>query len=282
MKAHRFEFRVAKMAKVLRVSRSGYYAWFKRPKSKYKQANDKLLAEIKRVYEASRKTYGSPRVTKQLQLDGITCGKNRVSKIMKNNHIYSITRRKFKATTNSNHRYPVAENLLNQQFETTCPNKIWLSDITYIPTEEGWLYLACIKDVYDKKIVGWSMDKHMTKELVMNALNMEIMRRNPSFGLIHHSDRGVQYASYDYQRLLKTKGIICSMSRSGNPYDNAPMESFFSILKKELIHHKQYKTRDQAKHDIFDYIETFYNSNRLNSAIGYKTPNQCEKQRLSA
>jgi len=267
-------FEVKKMAEALQVARSGYYAWMKRKDSLKRRKDLELVEHIKSVYYRSKSIYGSPRVTAQLRREGLQCGKNRVARLMRLNHLQSRKQRKFKATTNSKHSYPVASNLLEQNFSAASPNTIWVADISYIATREGWLYLAVIKDIFTQKVVGWSMDKTMTRKLVIDALQMACARQKPERGLILHSDRGVQYACYEYQMLLKEYGIVCSMSRPGNPYDNAPMESFFSALKTEWAHHYEYKTRSEAKSSLFEYIERFYNPHRLNSSIGYRTP--CE------
>jgi transposase InsO family protein len=276
METHRSEFRMTKMAAVLEVTRSGYYAWKKRGQSKRKQQDQELLQHISRIHAEAKEAYGSPRVTKQLKKEGFSCGKNRVARIMKQNKIVSRIKRRFKVTTNSRHTYPVAENLLQQNFWAQSPNSIWLSDITYIRTGEGWLYLAAIKDLASQKIVGWSMDKTISRSLTIHALEMALARQKPPSGLILHSDRGIQYACTEYQSLLRDHKIRPSMSRPGNPYDNAPMESFFSLLKREWVYHHHYVTRQEAKSSIFSYIECFYNSNRLHSSIGYRTPNEFE------
>lgn len=270
-------FRVEKMCQVLEVSRSGYYAWIKRPKSNRKKLNEELVERIKKIFNQSRQTYGSPRITHVLKNQGISCSKNRVARLMKENNIRPKTKRKFKATTNSKHNYPVADNILNRNFNPTEPNQAWVADITYIPTDEGWLYLAAVVDLFNRKVVGWAMDSTMTKELVASALKQAIGRHNPSAGIIHHSDRGTQYASYEYQELLREHGFITSMSRKGNCYDNACMESFFGTLKTELIYLTRFKTRAEARLAIFDYIEVFYNRTRLHSKLGYKSPADFEK-----
>jgi len=270
-------FRVEKMCQVLEVSRSGYYAWLKRPKSNRKQLNEELVERIKKVFNQSRQTYGSPRITYALKNQGIACSKNRVARLMKENNIKPKTKRKFKATTNSKHNYPVADNILNRNFNPTAPNQAWVADITYIPTDEGWLYLAAVVDLFNRKVVGWAMDSTMTKELVISALKQAIGRYNPPAGIIHHSDRGTQYASYEYQELLKKHGFISSMSRKGNCYDNACMESFFGTLKTELIYLTRFKTRAEARLAVFDYIEVFYNRTRLHSKLGYKSPVDFER-----
>lgn len=265
------------MCRVLGISRSGYYAWLKRPESSRQRRNRKLLKEIRKLYKVSRETYGSPRITRALNKKNITCGKNRVARLMRENNIVAKTRKKYKATTNSKHNYPVAENLLNQNFTAGSPNQVWVTDITYIPTDEGWLYLAAIEDLYHRKIVGWSMGSTMTRKLVLDALRQAVRRYRPSAGLIHHSDRGSQYASHEYQRALKDYKMITSMSRKGNCYDNACMESFFGTLKRELIHGIRFRTRAEARQAIFEYIEVFYNRIRLHSALGYMSPIEYEQ-----
>ena len=264
------------MCRVLNVSRSGYYDWLKRPRSKSEIANTDLLEKIRIVYKNSRQTYGCRRIHKQLLSEFQVCSRNRVARLMKQYGIKSKTKRKFLATTNSRHNLPVAENLLGRQFVVNEIDKVWVADITYIPTENGWLYLATVMDLCSKRIVGLSMGDHITKELAMDALLMAIRQRKPSVGLIHHSDRGVQYASDDYQSLLRKYGILCSMSRKGNCWDNAPMESFFGSLKTECVFHRQYHSRSEARRDILMYIECFYNQQRLHSTLDYRSPCQFE------
>lgn len=205
----------------MEVSRSGYYAWLKRPESSRESQNNILLNLIHEAYKVSRGTYGSPRITKALEKQGITCGRNRVARLMRENHIVAKTKRRYRATTNSKHNYPIADNLVNQDFTACRPNQIWVADITYIPTDEGWLYLATIEDLFHRKIVGWAMDRTMTRQLTLIALRQAVGRYRPPAGLIHHSDRGSQYASHDYQQALKDNGMVASMSRKGNCYDNA-------------------------------------------------------------
>jgi len=212
----------------------------------------------------------------QLIAEGESCNKKRVARLMKGAEIRSKRRKKYKATTDSKHNHPVAENLLDRDFSVETPDQVWVSDITYIPTEEGWLYLAAVKDLFQKKIVGWSMGERITKELAISALEMAISRRQPPAGLIHHSDRGSQYASGDYQQKLSDHGMLCSMSKKGDPWDNAPMESFFGTLKMELVHHRKYQSRAEARADIFEYIEVFYNRIRLQTALGMKSPEAYE------
>ena len=264
------------MCRVLDVTRSGYYAWLKRPKSRRKISNEELYQHILRIYQLFDRRYGSLKITHHLRNEGILCNKKRVARLMKQHGLQAKGKRKFKATTNSKHNYPVAENLLNQDFSAQRPNQIWVADITYIGTGEGWLYLAAIMDLYSRQIIGWAMDSTMTRQLVIDAFKQAIGRRKPPAGLIHHSDRGSQYASHEYQKLLKKHQCIPSMSRKGNCYDNACMESFFSTLKRELVYDERYETRNQAKSSIFQYIELFYNRRRLHSKLGYKTPYEFE------
>lgn len=231
-----------------------------------------LIEEIKKIHEKSRRTYGSPRITVELNDNGIKCGKKKIARIMRKNGVRAKIKRKYKATTNSKHNYPVAENLLNQDFTANGINEVWASDITYIWTYEGWLYLAVIMDIYSRKIVGWAMSERQTKELVEQAFRQAVLRRSPRPGLIHHSDRGSQYASYSYQDLLKEHGAIPSMSRKGNCYDNAIAETFFHTLKTDLIYWEMYRTRNQAKKSIFEYIEVWYNRQRRHSSLGNKSP----------
>ena len=275
--AHAIEFSIVLMCRVLKVSRSGYYAWRGRPESKRDVENRGILENIKSVFKKSRKTYGSPRVHQQLVSEGETCSRGRVARLMSANGIRAKQRRKFVATTDSKHDLPVAENVLGRNFSVVEPNRVWTSDITYIPTAEGWLYLAGVLDLCSRTAVGWSMGDSLERQLVMDALEMAYMRRQPGKGLIHHSDRGSQYASDDYRNLLKGYGMQMSMSRKGDCWDNAPMESFFGTLKKELVHHRRYRTREEARRDIFDYIEVFYNRKRLHSSLGYVSPAQYEQ-----
>jgi putative transposase len=268
------EFPVSELCRVLGVSRSGYYAWRKRPMSQQRQRREQWATEIREIHRQSRQNYGSPRVYEELKSRGMPCSKNTVAKIMRTEGIRAKTKKRFKATTNSKHNRPVAENVLDRKFQPAEAKQAWTADITYVLTREGWLYLAAVEDLRTRKIVGWSMSPRMTSDLVVDALRMAIDRELPGQGLIAHSDRGSQYASEAYQRLLQENEITCSMSRQGNCWDNAPMESFFATLKKELVHHEDYQTRDEARSSIFEYIEVFYNRRRRHSAIGYLTPEQ--------
>jgi putative transposase len=265
---------------VLEVSRSGFYAWRDRPVSNQDQRRQELASEIRVVYEENRQVYGSPRIHQTLKRQGVSVCRNTVARIMKQQQIWAKTRRRFvPRTTDSVHERPVAANLLERCFVAEQPDQKWVADITYIPTDEGWLYLAGVLDLYSRKIVGWSMTEHMRVELVAEALRMAIAQRSPDKGLLHHSDRGIQYASEDYQYLLQSHGMEVSMSGNGDCWDNAAMESFWSTLKGELVDQTRYATRRQAKQSIFEYIEVFYNRKRLHSAIGYQSPEAFEAGR---
>lgn len=265
------------MCQVLGVSKSGYYHWRKREKSNQQLRREELTRQIKEVYINSRSIYGSPKITKKLNQRGIDVSQKTVTRIMKAEGIRSKTVKKYKATTNSKHSLPIYPNLLNQEFQVDAPGKVWVGDITYIHTNEGWLYLATIMDLYSRRILGWHMSHRMTKELVILALKRAIGRQKPTEGLIHHSDRGSQYASHEYQKVLREHNMITSMSRKGNCYDNACIESFHSIIKRELIHLKKYFTRQQAIDEIIEYIESFYNYERIHSNNDYRSP--LEKER---
>lgn len=269
---HAEQYRIKLMCLVLGVSRSGYYAWRRRQPSARERANRLLSALIRLLHQKSRRTYGYRRIHAALVAQGTTCGKNRVARLMQKDGLRARRRRRYKRTTQSRHNWPVAPNRLAQSFVATSPNQKWLTDITYVWTAEGWLYLSVVLDLYSRLVVGWAMEPYLTDSLTKKALQMALARRQPQPGLLHHSDRGSQYASASYQHLLSSHQALTSMSRTGNVYDNAPMESFFATLKTELIHHCNYITRRQAKSDIFEYIEVFYNNQRLHSALGYLTP----------
>ncbi len=274
---HLQEYPVTLCCLVLRVSRSGYYAWCKRPTSIRQHRHDALAERIWQVHRANRGVYGSPRVYQVLQVAGERVCENTVAKIMREQGLRAKGKRRFvPRTTDSGHGKPVAPNVLDRQFTAAAPNRRWVADITYIPTCEGWLYLAGVLDLYSRKIVGWSMADHLGWELVGDALDMGLWRRQPPKGLLHHSDRGVQYACDDYQGLLDRHGIVVSMSGVGDCYDNAAMESFWATLKTELVHHEQYATRADARRSIFEYIEVFYNRKRIHSSLGYVSPEAFE------
>jgi putative transposase len=272
MKAYRLLYPVSVMASVLKVSRSGFYKWLIREPSEREKKDNFLKTEIRRIHFWSRGTYGPVRIQAELKDAGIIVGRDRISRLRREMGLKCIQRKKFKATTNSKHNLPVAPNLLDQQFEIAEPGQVWGTDITYIGTDEGWLYLAGVKDFCSREIVGYAMNSRMTKELVRNAMKNALARRTPQAGCIHHSDRGSQYCSYDYQKDLKRAGFRVSMSRRGNCYDNAPTESLWGTIKQELIYQVKFKTRKDAQQAIREYIEVFYNRMRRHSKIGYMAP----------
>lgn len=274
---HRDEFPVVRMYKVLGVSRSAYYAWRKRPVSAREMANQELYKEIKAVYNESHGTYGSPRIYRTLEKQGVNCSENRVARLMRLRGLRAKQTKLYKTTTKRNKHHPVAPNLLKRDFVAEQPNQKWLTDITYIPTQEGWLYLAAVLDLYGRRIVGWAMLDRMTSDLTMGALKMAIRQRQPDLDLIHHSDQGSQYTDGAYQALLKDYNIQVSMNGVGTWYDNAPMESFFGTLKSEWVNHRVYRTRDEARTDIFYYIEAFYNRRRIHSSLDYLSPEAYEQ-----
>ena len=262
---------------VLRVSRSGYYAWCGRPVSGRRRRRDTLAARIHATHQGHRGRYGSPRIHQALRAEGEAVSENTVAKIMREEGIRAKAKRTFvPRTTDSIHDRLVAPNVLDRQFEATAPNRVWLSDITYIRTDEGWLYLAGVLDLFSRKLVGWSLADHLRAELAGDALEMAVCRRRPGSGLLHHSDRGIQYACDEYQGLLARHEIEVSMSGKGNCYDNAVMESFWATLKTELVHEEHYATREQARRSIVEYIEVFYNRKRLHSSLGYVSPDAFE------
>lgn len=272
MSERRFEFPTAVMCRVLGVSRSGYYDWRERPLSERDQEDERLKVAIRVAHKRNRETYGVRRLQPELAADGFAAGRDRIDRLRKELGIRCKQKRKFKATTNSDHSLPVAPNLLEQTFTAERPNQVWLTDITYIGTEEGWLYLAGIKDMVSCEIVGYAMGARMTQELVGHALFRAVHAKCPPPGLIHHSDRGSQYCSHSYRKLLDQFNMQASMSRRGNCYDNAPMESFWGSLKNELVHHRHYATRAEAEASIREYIEIFYNRQRRHSRLGNLAP----------
>ncbi len=275
---HRDEFPVTRMCKVLHVSRSGYYAWRTRPVSKREMANRELAKKIEAVYNDSDGTYGSPRIHRELQDQGVVCGKNRIARLMLLRSLCAKQHKRYRATTKRNRAHRAAPNLLKRNFTADRPDQTWLSDITYIPTQEGWLYLAAVLDLYARRFVGWAMSDRMTSDLTLTALKMALRQRQPRLALLHHSDQGSQYTDGQYQALLKEHGIQVSMNGAGTWYDNAPMESFFGTLKSERVHHLVYRARDEARTDLFHYIEGFYNPRRRHSSLGYLSPADYEKQ----
>lgn len=269
------------MCRAVDVSRSGYYAFKIRPKSQNRINNERLLIEINRVYFENDRNYGSPRIWDQLcRQEQIPCSLNRIARLMRYNGIVAVQKRRFRVTTNSKHDYPVWPNLLNRNFIVSRPNNVWVTDITYIWTFEGWLYLAAVLDLFSRGIVGLAMDKTIADTLTLSALKQAILRRNPPQGLICHSDRGVQYASNDFKALLAKQEFIGSMSKKGDCWDNAVAESFFHTLKVELIYRMKFKTREEAKNRIFEYVEMYYNRKRAHSTLGYLSPFEYEKQKF--
>lgn len=270
------------MCKTLEVSRSGFYAWLGRGESDRARDDRELTRAIRDIFDESGGTYGAPRVHQALLQRGKRCGYNRVVRLMRKASLRSKTKRRFRVrTTDSKHSHPIAPDCLEQDFRASAANRVWVSDITYIPTDEGWLYLASTMDLFSRRIVGWSMGSTLHARLVVDALRMAIEQRRPAAGLIHHSDRGVQYASAEFRAALDEHGFVASMSRTGNCYDNAAKESFYHTLKTELVHHECYATRDQARASVFHYIEAFYNRRRLHSTLGYLSPEAFECARTS-
>lgn len=278
IKKHRRFYPLVLMCRVLRVSAGGYYDWQSRKPSRQQQRRARIAQAAARAHFESHRIYGYRRVWEDLQEQHITCCRETVRRVLRQLGLFSRTKRKFVVTTDSQHSQPVADNLLNRDFTATAPNQKWLTDITYIPTKEGWLYLAAVLDVFSRKIVGWSMSERIDTELVKSALQMAVIQRAPEAGLLHHSDRGVQYASDAYQQSLAELEIVCSMSRKGDCWDNAMMESFFGSLKSEWVYGKDYQSPAEAKNDLFKYIEVFYNRQRRHSALGYISPAEFERR----
>jgi putative transposase len=277
IKEHRRVWPAGLICRVLGVSRSGFFAWLKRGISRRRQRRQELAVKVRTVHREHRGVYGSPRVCAALNAQGEKVCRHTVAKVMREQEIRArVTKRFVPCTTDSNHRHSVADNVLDRDFAAQQPNQKWAADITYVPTGEGWLYLAAVIDLCSRKIVGWSMASHMEAELVNDALEMALARRRPKQGLLHHSDRGVQYACDDYQGLLAKHGIQCSMSGKGDCWDNAVMESFWATLKTELVYQEPYATREQARASIFEYVEAFYNRKRLHSSLGYVSPEMFE------
>jgi len=272
MKQWRLHFPVKVMSQLFCVSRSGYYNWLGRKPSRHSQEDERLKLAIKVAHKRTRESYGARRLQPELANDGIIAGRDRIVRLRRELGLRCRQKRKFKATTNSKHNLPVAENLLNQTFTPYAPNQVWVTDITYIPTGEGWLYVAGVKDVFTCEIVGYAMAERMTQELTGRALFRAVQLKRPAVGLIHHSDRGSQYCAHGYRKLIEQFGMRASMSRRGNCYDNAPMESFWGSLKNELVHHCRYVTRAEAEASIREYIEIFYNRQRRHSRLGYLSP----------
>jgi putative transposase len=274
----RDHYPVRMMCKLLGVSASGYYAWRTRPESARTRQDRELMPKIKRIFAASTGVYGSPRVHAELVAEGVTAGRNKVARLMRLERLRGYPRRRFRVTTQRDPTHPVAKNLLKQDFEAQEPNQRWASDITYISTKQGWLYLAVVMDLFSRRIVGWSMSQRVGRHLVVGALRMAIDARRPDGPLIHHSDRGAQYTSDDFREELARNGIECSMSAAANCYDNAVVESFFGVLKRERVNRVRYRTREEARADLFEYIEVFYNRKRRHGYLGNVSPADFEER----
>jgi putative transposase len=280
---HTGAYAVALMCRVLQVSRAGYYAWQHRAPSARTQANRALLTAIRAVYQHSRATYGSPRVTWELQSQGYRCSEPRVARLMRTAQLQAKRRRRFRVTTAARHGEPIAPNRLQRQFAVAAipgRDRVWASDVTYLPTQEGWLYLAVVLDLASRRVIGWAMRHTLERELTLAALQMALTHRRPAPGGLHHSDRGSQYACGDYQALLATHQLTSSMSRKGDCWDNAVVESFFATLKTELVQGARWATRETARTAVFEYIEGWYNRERRHSSLGYRSPVQYEVERL--
>jgi len=276
---HEKDYAVSSLCQVLGLNRSGYYAWRGRSESGRSRENGRLLTEIREIHRQYKGRYGSPRMAAELRSRGFACGEHRVARLMRQAGIRAKAPRRYRVTTDSRHALPVAPNLLDRSFDVARPNEVWACDITYIWTTEGWLYLAVVLDLHSRQVVGWSTSSRIDTDLTQLALDRALIHRDPETSLLHHSDRGSQYAAEQYQRLLAEHGIICSMSRKGNCWDNAVVESFFASLKKELIHRERYQTREAARAALFDYIEVFYNRVRRHSTLGQRSPVEFEQSK---
>lgn len=278
IRAHQEQFSVSRMCGVLKVSRNGYYDWRDRPESKRSKENRLLLVQIRAVHDRSRQAYGALKTWRDLKAEGFKWGRHRVARLRREAGIEARRKRRFRITTQSRAGVVAAENRLDQRFETKSVNRVWVGDITFVPTAAGWLYLAVLVDLYSRRVVGWAMSERIDQQLVLGALNMALLQRRVKPGLIHHSDQGRQYSSTAYLAELERYGMVASMSRRGNCYDNAVAESFFSSLKNELVHHNSFQTRDEARTAIFEYIEVFYNRQRLHQSLDYVSPVDYERK----
>lgn len=277
MHQHRDDFPVSTMCRLLQVSRSGFYAWGCRAESRHAREDRALLTRIEAIHRESREAYGAVKTWRSLRVQGVPCGRHRVARLRRQAGIEARRKRRFRVTTQSRHSFPVAPNVLARRFTVDQPNRVWVGDITFIPTRVGWLYLAVLLDLYARRIVGWAMSQYIDRELVTEALLMALQRRRPKPGLIHHTDQGRQYATGSYRQRLLEHGVEPSMSRKGDCFDNACAESFISTLKNELTHHLQFNTREEARTAIFEYIEVFYNRQRLHQTLGYRSPAEFER-----
>jgi len=271
------QHRITHLCNAMNVSRCGYYAWATRAPSVREQANNTLLEKIKQLHQQHRQTCGSDKTWRLLNQQGLSCGRHRVARLRRINGIEAIRMKRFRGSRGARNNEPASDNHLNRQFTRHHPDKAWVTDTTFIPTRQGWLYLATVIDLYSRKVVGWAMSNNNNKQLVCDALTMAIQHRQPEPGLLHHSDQGITYTSSQYRELLKQHNMITSMSRKGNCHDNAVAESFFANLKNELIYHHDFKTRSEARSAIFDYIELFYNRKRLHQTLNYQTPDEYER-----
>lgn len=278
VRGHASEHPVSTLCRVLEVSKAGYYAWVKRPPSTRAREDAALVTTIRDIHQESGRTYGSPRVHRELRAQGVRHGEKRIARLMRRAGIRAKTVRRFRVTTQSDHPHPVAPNVLERQFSETTPDRVWVGDITYLSTREGWLYLAVVLDLATRRVIGWSMRHTLERGLTLDALGMAIERRRPGPGVLVHTDRGSQYASGDYRALLAAHGMRCSMSRRGDCWDNAVAESFFATLKRELVDGADWRTRDEARSAVFRYIETWYNRRRRHSTLGYLSPEEFERQ----
>lgn len=276
IEAEKTHFPVGFMCRQLTVSRGGFYAWQRREISAHAAADQQLAQRIGVIHQGSRGRYGSPRVHAVLAGQGVTISRKRVARLMREQGLCARRRRRFRKTTDSNHRFPIAANLLERGFDVDVPDTVWAGDITYIPTREGWLYLAVLLDLYSRRVVGWAMRADMERQLCLDALTMALKSRRPARGLLHHTDRGSQYASHDYRAVLDANGMVCSMSNKGNCWDNAVAESFFKTLKAEQVDEANFATRDEARSAIFEFIEVWYNRQRLHSHLDYRSPTEYE------
>lgn len=282
MQTHREEFELKGMSRVLQVSRSGYYDWARRKESKRSRQDRMLLQEIRRIHQESKEAYGATKTWRALKQSGTACGKHRVTRLRREAGIEALRKRKFRLASKARHTAPAPPNLLRWPFKADHPDQIWVTDVTFIPTRAGWLYLAAMIDLHTRVVVGWSMRERPNQELVNEALMMAVEQRRPKPGLIHHSDQGILYSSASYLALLKKYGMLRSMSGKGNCYDNAVAESFFSSLKNEIVHHRSYQTRDEARAEIFEYIELFYNRKRLHQSLNYQPPMKYKSAKVSS
>jgi transposase InsO family protein len=276
--AEKTSFPVSMLCAVLEVSRSGFYEWLRRPPSSHDIDDERLKVHIKAIFRRNQGRYGAPRIHDDLRDEGFAVSRKRVARLMTELGLRSVRKRRFKPTTDSSHKLPVAPNVLARRFEAEAPDKAWVTDITQVWTSEGWLFVAAILDVFSRRVVGFAMSDRIDRDVAVDALRMALGRRLPNAGLVHHSDRGVQYASTDYQRILEDNGVVCSMSRKGNCWDNAVAESFFATLKTELVYQTKFRTRLEAKRAIFDFIEAYYNHRRRHSALGNVSPMEFEKR----